>query len=74
MDDETLYMIHYEQRIEPLYSRATRVQPGKDGWDARKKFLEKEGEDKVRVLDVQEFTVPGYKINLERIVESPHSE
>lgn len=66
---EKLYLITYECMIEPLYSRTAQFSVGENAQDAIQKLFPTEKERKEHlILETKEFTIPGYKINLEKLV------
>jgi len=69
MTQEKLYVITYEHKIEPHSSQQSKFLVGGSPEDAERKFLEQDPQgNQLRILGVSEFTIPGYQINLERLV------
>ncbi|GEM_PF-5732591 len=66
---ERIYVIEYECKIEPLYSRTAKVSVGIDAEDAIKKLFPTQQEKESHIiLNTTEFRIPGYKISLEKLV------
>lgn len=68
--EEKLYLVTYEHKLEPLYSKTTSFSIGTSPEDAERRLLDEDPQrDDLIVLKTKEFKIEGYNITLEKIIE-----